>query len=100
PSVCAKQASAKRRTGVVHGCGRLEKSERGSMAREAFVHGEGSPEGGAAAGEGSTGRGYFTPLWRTKGAHSMAGGLLQPSATAALGATGGIPGSNLVESEG
>ncbi|CAN0142498.1 unnamed protein product, partial [Ectocarpus sp. 4 AP-2014] len=70
------------------------------MAREAFVHGECSPEGGAAAGEGGTGRDYFTPLWRTKGAHSMAGGLLQPSAAAALGATGGIPGSKLVESEG
>lgn len=70
------------------------------MTREAFVHGEDSPEGGAAAGEGGTGRDYFTPLWRTKGAHSMGGGLLQPAAAAALGATGGIPGSNLVESEG
>ena len=64
------------------------------MTREAFVGDD--PEGGGG-GEGGTGRDFFTPLWKTKGAHSFGGGLLQhvPS-----GGGGGVPGSNLVESEG
>lgn len=40
-------------------------------------------------------RDHFTPLWKTKGAHSFGGGLLQP-----VPGAGSVPGSTLVESEG
>lgn len=52
-----------------------------------------------ARGEEVGGRDYFTPLWRTKGAHSFGGGLLRPLPMAG-GASGGVPGSTMVESEG
>lgn len=71
------------------------------MTREAFTTGEAGARDDpevvplSAGGEGGAGRDFFTPLWKTKGAHSFGGGLLQhvPSG-------GGVPGSNLVESEG
>lgn len=59
--------------------------------REAFVRG---PETDNDAG-GPDRRDHFTPLWKTKGAHSFGGGLLQP-----VPGTGSIPGSTMVESEG
>lgn len=64
--------------------------------REAFVRGgaEADIDHGEEAG-GPDRRDHFTPLWKTKGAHSFGGGLLQP-----VPSTGGIPGSMLVESEG
>lgn len=66
------------------------------MSGEAFLHAGDDPEAASGGGGGGgSGRDYFTPLWKTKGAHSFEGGLLQPA-----GGAGGIPGSNLVESEG
>eukprot|EP00904_Undaria_pinnatifida_P012537 jgi/Undpi1/8413/HiC_scaffold_25.g10881.m1 len=57
--------------------------------------------GGGAGGDGVDGgdrRGYFTPLWQTKGAQSFGGGLLQAVPGAWM--AGDVPGSNFVESEG
>lgn len=72
------------------------------MTREAFIHsGEdenGGAGGGGGGGEGGTKRDYFTPLWETKGAQTFWGGTLLPVPGART--AGGVPGSNLVESEG
>lgn len=65
--------------------------------REAFVRGpEAENDRGRGGGAGAPERrDHFTPLWKTKGAHSFGGGLLQPAPAA-----GSIPGSTMVESEG
>jgi len=68
------------------------------MTREAFVReeaGVADDPDGVSVGEEGAGRDFFTPLWKTKGAHSFGGGLLQH-----VPPGGGVPGSNLVESEG
>eukprot|EP00903_Cladosiphon_okamuranus_P016162 g14915.t1 len=59
--------------------------------REAFIRG---PEAENDAGAPDR-RDHFTPLWKTKGAHSFGGGLLQP-----LPGNGSVPGTTMVESEG
>lgn len=68
-----------------------------ATAREAFARG---PEADAGKGNdndaaGPDRRDHFTPLWKTKGAHSFGGGLLQP-----VPGSGTVPGSTMVENEG
>ena len=81
------------------------------MTRESFLEkgrdaltARGANEDDAVGGGGRNGsdeRDYFTPLWRTQGAKSFAGGFMQAVSSAGGGGTnGGTPGLKVVENDG